>query len=92
MLPDEKDIEVNTKTKEGVNHRRYFGSSVCPNWGASRHRLPDRRVFSTSNHSSSDSDAENEEGVSSSYRSIDVNLLSATLSDIHKCPEGLLLF
>ena len=54
--------------------------------------LPTKGFFSTSNHPSSDSDAENEEGVSSSYRLIDVNLLSATFSDIHKCPEGLLLF
>ena len=59
--------------------------------GVSKLNVLTEGFFPTSNHSSSDSDAENE-GVSSSYRLIYVNLLSAMLSDIYKCPEGLLLF
>ena len=59
--------------------------------GASRHKLSNRRFSSTTNHSSSGSEAENEEDRNSSYRLIDVNLLSAMLSSIHQCPEGLLL-
>ena len=60
--------------------------------GASRHKLCDRG-FSNSNNSSSESDMENKEhDETQSYRLIDVNLLSSTLTDVHKCPEGLFPF
>ena len=60
--------------------------------GASRHKLCDRG-FSNSNNSSSESDMENEEhDETQSYRLIDVNLLSSTLTDVHKCPKGLFPF
>ena len=57
--------------------------------GASMHKLSDRGFSTDDSEVFSGVDDQND---SSSYRLVDVNLLSSTLSEVHKCPEGLLQF
>ena len=61
--------------------------------GASRHKLSDRG-FSTDSSDFSGDDDQNDEFINSiSYKFVsDVNVLASTLSEVHKCPEGLLQF
>lgn len=60
--------------------------------GASRHKLS-HRGFSTDSSDFSGDDDQNDEFINStSYRLVDVNVLASTLSEVHKCPEGLLQF
>lgn len=62
-------------------------SSSCI--GASRQKLGDRGFESDSTEFSSDENDDNCELNTIGYRLVDMSILSSTLSDIHKCEDGM---
>lgn len=79
------DTERNQQTNKDSTATEQLSTPV----GASMHKLSDRGFSTDDSDVFSGVDDQND---SSSYRLVDVNLLSATLSEVHKCPEGLLQF
>ncbi len=85
----DKDKQPSTSTCTGTTDDS--SDQISASVGASGHKLSDRGFSSISKRSSTDSDAENEKCMNTSYRLIDVSLLSSMFSDVHKFPESQLL-